>query len=85
MTYTLTVDSKTGDIKLPKIWQKKFKTQKFRAYNDQKKLIIEPVDDTPEELLDKNIEIYDGGDGICFKKGLSGESLKYFQKVLRDV
>ena len=84
MVYTLSMFN-TGQVTLPKEWRKQFKTNKFIARSDGNKLVIEPIEDTtPEKLLDKNIEIFNKGKGIRFKKGLSGEALEYFENALKN-
>jgi bifunctional DNA-binding transcriptional regulator/antitoxin component of YhaV-PrlF toxin-antitoxin module len=83
MTYTLSMFN-TGQVTLPKSYRDQFKTNIFVARTKGKKLIIEPIEETPEQLKDENIEIYDEGNGIFFKKGLSGEGLDYFIKHLEN-
>jgi len=92
MTYTLSMFN-SGQITLPKKWRSKYNTTKFIAIEKNDSLIIKPLkieDDTPEELRDENVELFEeihNGErvsGIRFKKGLSGEALEYFQKKLRN-
>lgn len=93
MNHTLSMFN-SGQITLPKKWRSKFKTTKFVAYEKGDQLIIKPLkipkEDIPEELRDENVELYENIEdgekvsGIRFKKGLSGESLEYFQKKLRN-
>ena len=78
MVYTVEVID--GKIEIPKPWRNK---KRFRVFETKNQIILEEdLDDTPEELQDKNVEIYDNGEGIRFKKGLSGEALTYFQQKL---
>ena len=82
MIYTLSMFN-TGQVTLPKKWREQFNTNKFIARPSGNKLLLEPLeDDTPEQLLDENVEIFNKGDGIRFKKGLSGEGLDKFIEEL---
>ncbi len=83
MTYILSMFN-TGQVTLPKKWRSQFNTTKFKATEEKGRLIVEPIENTPEQLRDENIEIYDEGHGIRFKKGLSGEALEYFKQALKD-
>ena len=48
------------------------------------KLIIEPMEDSvPEGIRDENIEIYDNGEGVRFKKGFGKEELEYAKNILK--
>ena len=82
MTYILSMFN-TGQVTLPKKWRDKNPAKKYIARPQGNKLIIEPFDTTPEQLRDENVEIYDNGTGIRFKKGLSGKALDYFIKSLK--
>ena len=75
--YTLSMFN-TGQVTLPKKWRSQFRTNKFIAKEDGKKLILEPLEEVlPEGLRDENIEIYDDGEGIRFKKGLKSKEIDY--------
>ena len=81
----------TGQVTLPKKWRNQFQTNKFIAKPRGNKLVIEALEDqTPEQLLDENVELYekieDGEkvSGIRFKKGLGKEALNYFQNALKN-
>ena len=56
--------------------------RRVRVFEVKSKLIFEDDfknnDDVPEELEDKNIEVLGDYEGIRFKKGLTGDALKYF-------
>lgn len=58
----------------------------MRVFEKKSQIIIEEdSDDTPEELLDKNIEIYDDGEGIRFTKGIdAGVLRKYTENILKQ-
>jgi len=95
MTHTLSMFN-SGQITLPKKWRSKFPTtKKYIALEKGNELIIRPLQITveeniPDELQDENVELYETNEngeyisGIRFKRGLSGEALKYFQKKLRN-
>ena len=55
MTVTLKMFG-IGQITLPKVWRKQFKTTQFVARTEGKRLIIEPLDleDTETALLTQN-------------------------------
>ena len=77
-----TITSK-GQVTLPKKWRDANPAKKYIARSQGNKLILEPLKTTPEQLLDENIEIYDDGSGILFKKGLDGEGLDFFIKSFK--
>lgn len=83
MTHTLSMFN-SGQITLPKKWRSQFKTKKFIAVERDGALIIRPLEikeDTPEELLNENVEIFNNGNGIRFKKGVdAGVLLQEWKK-----
>ena len=84
MTHVLSLFN-SGQVTLPKKWRSQFKTKKFTAVEKDGALIIRPLeikeDNTPEELLDENVEIFNKGNGIRFKKGVAaGVLLKEWKK-----
>ena len=87
MTYILSMFN-TGQVTLPKKWRSQFNTTKFVATEQDGKLIVEPLEKEYPGLEDENVEVYDSGEGIRFKKGVDAgvliECMKDHFPDLRD-
>lgn len=90
MVYTLSMFN-TGQITLPKKWRSQFKSNKYVARVQGKKLIIEPLEENlPEGLEDENVELYEDSEngekisGIRFKKGLDKKAVEHLVNYLKN-